>query len=412
MSQPYDLLVYHSETEPKTTGKYFGLSVMVHSALVIASFFVVAPQMENLKKEIITIDLQTEEKPVPPLPPMKSLETPQGEKITATHGAKRILAPAPAAPKHAVLAKKIAGPVKKSIASRSKSATMKSHTSGGHAPVVKSAVSRAGVPESLEDIAAPDLDMDGVVASQAGRLGDNEFEDDFKNVDRSNHAAIAAEKAQLDDEAQQIADEKEAALKALSDENAAEAKAMESALAATRTKNAATLAQMKATEKAAAEKAAKEKEAALAALAAAAAAKNRGSGQQARPVDGRGQGASGEDELSGTRAGIPNGIRSLDELKQMPGNPRPQYSMEERMRRDQGQVVFYAYISTAGSPSQFKLAQSTGFRNLDGKTLAALKKWKFYPGQEGWVEIPFKWDIKGGVQEMPTLLRRVGSNSN
>ena len=93
----------------------------------------------------------------------------------------------------------------------------------------------------------------------------------------------------------------------------------------------------------------------------------------------------------------------------MPGNPRPQYSNDERMRRDQGQVIFYAYISTAGNPSQFKLAQSTGFRNLDGKTLAALKKWRFYPGQEGWVELPFKWDIKGGVQEMPTLLRRVGS---
>ena len=408
MSQPYDLLVYHSETEPKSTGKYFGLSIMLHSALVIGSFFVVAPQFENLKKEIITIELQAQEKPVPP-PPMKSLITPLGEKITATRGAKRILAPAPSAPKHAELAEKIAGPVKKTHAPIAKSAQIKSHTSGGHAPVVKSAASRAGVPETLEDIAAPDLDTDGVVAAQAGKMGDNEFEDDFKNVDRSNQAAIAAEKAQLDEEAQQVADEKEASLKALADENAAEAKAMENALAATRTRNAAVLAQMKATEKAAAQKAAKEKEAEMAALAAAAAAKNRGSGE-GQPTEGRGQGSSGEDEVSGTRAGIPNGIRSLDELKQMPGNPRPQYSNEERMRRDQGQVVFYAYISTSGNPSQFKLAQSTGFRNLDGKTLAALKKWRFYPGQEGWVEIPFKWDIKGGVQEMPTLLRRVGSN--
>lgn len=404
MSQTYDLLYYHTQTEPKSSGRYFGMSIVLHTALAIASFFVVAPAMDNLKKEVITIELgQAEVKPLPP--PPKSLMAPKGEKIAKTRGAKRVLAPAPAAPKQAELGEKIAGPVKKSISSSSKVAKIKSHTSGGKATVAKSAPSRSGVPETLEDIPAPVLDMDGVEAAQVGQLGDNEFENDFRNVDRSNSAALAAEKAQMDEEAQQIADEKDAALKALSDENDAQAKAMEDALNSTRMKNAATLAQMKATEKAAAEKAAKDHEAAMAA---AAAAKNRGFGNGA-PTDGRGHGPEGADAISGTRAGIPEGIRSLDQLKQMPGNPKPQYSTEERLRRHQGQVIFYAYISTEGRPAQFRMAQSTGFRNLDGKTLAALKKWRFYPGQEGWVEIPFKWDIKGGVQEMPTLLRRVGS---
>ncbi len=403
MSQTYDLLYYHSQTEPQSSGKYFGLSIFLHSALVVASFFVVAPTMDNLKKEVITIELeQAEVKPLPP--PLKSLSAPKGEKIAKTRGAKQVLAPAPAAQKHAELGEKIAGPVKKSQTSQSKVSQIKSHTGLGKAAVAKSAPSRAGVPETLEDIAAPVLDMDGVEAAQVGSLGDNEFENDFRNVDRSNSAAIAAEKAQLDSEAQQIADEKDAALKALSDDNEAQAKAMEDALKATRTKNAATLAQMKATEKAAAEKAARDRDAAMAA----AAAKNRGFGNGS-PTDGRGHGTSGADQASGTRSGIPDGIRSLDELKQLPGNPRPQYSNEERLKRHQGQVIFYAYVTTAGNTSQFRLAQSTGFRNLDGKTLAALKKWRFYPGQEGWVEIPFKWDIKGGVQEMPTLLRRVGS---
>jgi TonB family protein len=403
MSQTYDLLYFHSQTEPKSSGRYFGLSIALHTALAIASFFVVAPAMDNLKKEVITIELeQAEVKPLPP--PPKSLMAPQGEKIIKTRGAKRVLAPAPSAPKHAELGEKIAGPVKKSRTSHSKVSQIKSHTGGGKAAVAKSAPSRAGVPETLEDIAAPVLDTDGVEAAQVGNLGDNEFENDFRNVDRSNSAAIAAEKAQMDEEAQQIADEKEAALKALADDNEAQAKAMEDALKATRTKNAATLAQMKATERAAAEKAARDREAAMAA----AAAKNRGFGNGA-PSDGRGHGDSGADQVSGTRAGIPDGIRSLDQLKQMPGNPKPQYSNEERLKRHQGQVIFYAYVTTAGNTSQFKMAQSTGFRNLDGKTLAALKKWRFYPGQEGWVEIPFKWDIKGGVQEMPTLLRRVGS---
>lgn len=400
MSQTYDLLYYHTQTEPKSSGKYFGLSIALHAAMVLASIFVVAPAMDNLKKEVITIELQpAEEKIIPP--PLKTLAAPRGEKVAKTRGAKRVLAPAPSAPKHAELGPVIAGPVQKSKSSASKVAKMKTHISGGKAAVAKSAVSRAGVPETLEDIAAPVLDMDGVEAAQVGNLGDNEFENEFRNVDRSNQAAIAAEKSQFDEEAQQVADEKEAALNALTDENAAEAKAMEDALQATRTKNAATLAQMKATEQAAAEKAARDREAAMAA------AKARGAGQAA--AEGRGHGLSGADQASGSPAGVPEGIRSLDQLKQMPGNPKPQYSADERLKRHQGQVVFYAYVTTEGRTANFKMAQSTGFRNLDGKTLAALKKWRFYPGQAGWVEIPFRWDIKGGVQEMPTLLRRVGS---
>lgn len=405
MSQAYDLLYYHTQTEPQSSGKYFGLSMMLHASLVLASFFVVVPAMDHLKNEVVTIELQTEEKPIPP--PPKILETPRGEKIAKTRGAKRVLAPAPSAPKHAELGPKIAGPARKSRTSHAKASQIKTHIGGGKSAVAKSAPSRAGSPETLEDIAAPDLDA-GIEVAQVGKLGDNEFENDFKNVDRSNQAALAAEKSQMDEEAQQIADEKDAALKALADDNAAEAKAMEDALNATRTKNAATLAQMKATERAAAERAARDREAA--ALAAAAAAKNHGSGD-GQPIAGRGNGSEGSDELSGTRSGIPSGIRSLDQLKQMPGNPKPQYSNDERLKRHQGQVVFYAYVTTEGRTAQFKMAQSTGFRNLDGKTLAALKKWKFYPGQQGWVEIPFKWDIKGGVQEMPTLLRRVGSRN-
>ena len=81
----------------------------------------------------------------------------------------------------------------------------------------------------------------------------------------------------------------------------------------------------------------------------------------------------------------------------------------ERLQRHEGQVTYLAYVTDQGRLTDFILAESSGHANLDGKTLAALKKWRFYPGQEGWVEIPFKWDIKGGVQEMPTLLRRVGS---
>ena len=68
--------------------------------------------------------------------------------------------------------------------------------------------------------------------------------------------------------------------------------------------------------------------------------------------------------------------------------------------------MFYAYVNKDGSLSQFKLGKSTGYRNLDGKTLAALKKWKFYPGQEGWVEMPFKWALSGEAMEAGGQLRK------
>ncbi|MFZ4404930.1 MAG: energy transducer TonB, partial [Pseudobdellovibrionaceae bacterium] len=106
----------------------------------------------------------------------------------------------------------------------------------------------------------------------------------------------------------------------------------------------------------------------------------------------------------------PQSARALNQIRQKPGNPLPQYSREERLQRQSGKAIFVAFINADGGISQFKLVQSTGYRSLDSKTLQALKKWKFYPGQEGWVELPFIWDLKGGVQEMPTLLRVKGRN--
>lgn len=126
-------------------------------------------------------------------------------------------------------------------------------------------------------------------------------------------------------------------------------------------------------------------------------------------IQGQGQGNNGEDKAASALAGTPTGVRSLDQLRQMPNNPKPYYDREERRRGDQGTVKFVAFINKLGKPENFKLIQSSGYANLDKKTLSALKNWRFYPGQEGWVELPFKWDLQGGVQEDGGFLRRVGS---
>ena len=164
-------------------------------------------------------------------------------------------------------------------------------------------------------------------------------ENEFKKVDKSNAAAIRAEKSSFDEEAQRIADEKEASLQSLEEDNLAQAKAMEDAAQATRTKNAATLAQVRAAEQAAIEKAAR------AAELAAAQAEVRRNQALAAAAAGRGQGLQGKNQSALQNAGSPNGVRSLDQFKQLPGNPKPQYTVDERLRREQGQIVFYAFIT-------------------------------------------------------------------
>ena len=112
------------------------------------------------------------------------------------------------------------------------------------------------------------------------------------------------------------------------------------------------------------------------------------------------------DQVARTGDGGASGkIRDVSELRAVPGNQRPHYDSIDRLQGRQGEVAFLAFVTKDGSVTQFKLLKSTGYRELDAKTFAAIRSWKFYPGQQGWVEIPFKWDLKGGAQEMPARLR-------
>ena len=397
MSQAYDLYFSDGSYNQTDSSKYFGFSIFLHVTLAIGAAFVTVPMMQKIN-EPITIEM-IETAPIEPIK-IKPIvtEVSKGEKVRATRGAKMIHSPKASSRLDALDSDIISAPVQKSKNSRSKMATLKTKTSGGKALVAKSAPSRAGVPETIEDIAAPDLDMDTVAVAQLGALGEDELESEFKNVDKRSDAALRAQKSAMDAEAKMISDEQDQALAALENENKAQARAMNDSLNATRTKNAAALAQVRASEQAAADRAARDEADRQKSLAA---ARAQGAGQ-----NGRGRGESGADEQALAAAGSPNAVRSVDSLRQVPGNPKPQYATEERLRREQGKVVFYAFVTQQGTLEKFKLVQSTGYKNLDGKSLAALKKWKFYPGQQGWVEIPQVWNLKGDAENMPTLLRR------
>lgn len=102
----------------------------------------------------------------------------------------------------------------------------------------------------------------------------------------------------------------------------------------------------------------------------------------------------------------PEQIRAVANLRQRPGNPLPAYTDFERLRRHEGQVTYLAYVTADGSLRDFILSESSGHANLDQKTLSALRGWRFYPGQEGWVEIPQIWVLSGQPEELPSQLRR------
>lgn len=114
----------------------------------------------------------------------------------------------------------------------------------------------------------------------------------------------------------------------------------------------------------------------------------------------------GNQESGDGQALKPTGpIRKLEQLRQMPGNKRPQYSIEERKLGHAGTVVFQAYVTKEGRLKNLRQIRSTGFSNLDLKASRALKDWRFYPGQEGWVELPFHWNLAGEVKALGGGLR-------
>lgn len=397
MSQAYDLYFSDGSYNQTDSSKYFGLSIFIHIALAVGAAFVTVPLVQKINEPITIEMIETAQVEPIKIKPVIT-EVSKGQIVKATRGAKLTHSPKASSTLNALDSDIISAPVQKSKTSRAKMATLKTKTSGGKAAVAKSAPSRAGIPETIEDIAAPDLDMDTVAVAQLGALGEDEFESEFKNVDKKSEAALRAQKSAMDAEAKMISDEQDQALAALENENKAQARAMTDSQNATRTKNAAALAQVKASEQAAAEKAARDEADRQKSLAA---SRHQGTGQS-----GRGRGEYGADEKASAAAGSPTAVRSVESLRQVPGNPKPQYATDERLRREQGKVIFYAFVTARGTLENFKLVQSTGYKNLDGKSLAALRKWKFYPGQQGWVEIPQIWNLKGDAENMPTLLRR------
>ncbi len=259
-----------------------------------------------------------------------------------------------------------------------------------------------------------------VTAQQAApqTIDPQEIDQELNQVDAQNDQEVLNETAKIKEESDKaeksLAESAKLAEQKLKQEEAATAAKIKARTEALKKEEAAKAAAALAATKATAEKAEKENAAKLAAeekaQAAKLAAEENAAAEQAAAATEEATPAEKTQEGSGEKnAGpgeISSEVRALDQLRQMPGNPKPQYDSQERLKGHMGVVVFQAFVTKEGQLTDFQLLKSSGHRNLDAKTLKALKQWKFYPGQEGSVELPFNWNLKGGPQEMPAFLRR------
>lgn len=322
--------------------------------------------------------------------------------------------------------------------------------------VPKAVKIKAAAPQTITDVAAPALETDDIektlksdVKIQDKNLDEKDISEDLDKVDNENSAQVNSFKKEIDQETAGALAEQQKNLAAAQaqtqkqDEALAKQEAEMKAADQARVQNA--VAQEKAAAKAAADKAAAEKAAQIAAQKAAAekarleaervaaaqaaaaqvaaqraeaertAAANRAEAERvgaAKRAAAQQAAAAryAKDMALGQQLGVNAPVHTLEDLRQAPGNKHPEYANEDRLAGHQGDVSFLAYVGQDGRVSQFKILKSSGYRSLDAKTFAAIRSWKFYPGQEGWVEIPFRWDLKGGPQEMASTLRRSSHN--
>ena len=341
---------------------FFSLSTIAHAGLVLATFALPAMQENH---ELIQMEILASA-PAPVSPVVAA--TPAPEK--ALEAKPEAAAPAPApSPAPAV----VAAPAKPAASKAPKVATALPKASApAKAAPAPAPVKALDTQEESPVVVAPAVEAPAEPEPQA-QLKEEDIAEDLDKIDEEQNAKVAAvsQEELKNHEAQVLAVQKKTQIESanLAKENADKRKAERDALAAA---NAA--------------KAAQQAEAAREAQATAAAA------------------------LAANQASAGNGngdsIRDLKDLKQVPGNKTPQYDNEDRLKGRAGEVAFLAFVSREGAMTQFKMLKSSGHRELDAKTLKAIRNWKFYPGQEGWVEIPMKWDLKGGVQEIPATLRR------
>jgi TonB family protein len=106
--------------------------------------------------------------------------------------------------------------------------------------------------------------------------------------------------------------------------------------------------------------------------------------------------------------GVPSGaqVRDARSLEAMPGNPLATYPLPDRLANRQGTTVLLGHVRNDGRIENITLEQSSGSRMMDESAAKAFSKWKYKPGQEGYVRLPVQFKLVGDAHIIPAELSR------
>ena len=104
--------------------------------------------------------------------------------------------------------------------------------------------------------------------------------------------------------------------------------------------------------------------------------------------------------------GIPSGaeIRDASRLTPAPGNQSFAYPQQDRLHGRTGTATVVGRVEADGSVTQVALEKSSGSKTMDQEALSTFRKWKFMPGQEGYVRKPVQFVLKGDAQQSKATL--------
>lgn len=95
--------------------------------------------------------------------------------------------------------------------------------------------------------------------------------------------------------------------------------------------------------------------------------------------------------------------RSHKQLKQLEGNPMPVYPQEALEKKWEGRVEVFYYVNSGGFVEKIQLKNSSGHSALDNSALRALSRYRYYPGQEGWVKHPVEFFLEKDKEIVKTV---------
>ncbi len=120
-------------------------------------------------------------------------------------------------------------------------------------------------------------------------------------------------------------------------------------------------------------------------------------------------GASGETKNESSSAipeFQPGKARGYKQLVQKSGNPLPVYPQQALEKKWEGRVDVIYYVNTSGLVEKIQLHHSSGHSVLDNSALQALARYRYNPGQEGWVSHPVDFVLDKNTQiKLTTPLR-------